>query len=143
MIKRYAIPFSAELMESDLVIDQDEEWLIVTQLPSHLFKDCETLIEIEHPAFTDLFSDYGFISTENRVYLYEELVSAFSIVRGHPPEITMMLLQLEEYMIAQEKKEKEPVYFIGKHHDELLMKVAAAYNVTIHIFDLDKYIKND
>ncbi|MBA2873467.1 hypothetical protein [Thermaerobacillus caldiproteolyticus] len=143
MITRYAIPFSAELTNNSNVIDQDEEWLIATEPPSHLRTDIERLIEVENTEFTDLFNDYGFISEEGRAYIYQNAVTAFSVIDGDQTEIEMMILQLDEYLIAKEKNEKETIYFIGRHHEELLMKVAAAYNVTVHIFDLDKSIKKD
>ncbi|MBB5324696.1 hypothetical protein HNQ34_001794 [Anoxybacillus tepidamans] len=140
MIKRYALSVSKPF-ESDIITDHDEEWLIVSELPTHIH-DYEALIEIEQPILTPLFTDYGFESLNERFYLYESLVTAFSIADGDPIEIDMFLLQLEEYMIAQEKTDTT-IYYIAKQYEELLTKVAATYDVTIRIFDLDKYEKND
>lgn len=135
MIKRYALSVSKPL-ENDIITDHDEEWLIVSELPARI-RHYETLIEIEQPILTPLFIDYGFVSSNKRFYLYESLVTAFSIADGDPIETDMFLLHLEEYMIAQEKTDTT-IYYIAKQHEELLTKVAATYDVTIRIFDLDK-----
>ncbi|MCZ0754631.1 hypothetical protein [Anoxybacillus sp. J5B_2022] len=137
MRKRYAVAAS-ESVEPHTITDCDEEWLIVSELPDHAH-DYEALIELDAPTVTPLFTDYGFTSFNGRVYLYESLVTAFTIVAFNKVETDMFLLQLEEYMIAQE----QTIYYIAKHHQPLLEKTAATYRVAIHIFDLDKYRKND
>ncbi|KXG11267.1 hypothetical protein PNH38_01645 [Anoxybacillus rupiensis] len=140
MIKRYALsPFE---QINSTILDQDEEWVIVSQLPN-LISSYETLFELEQPTTTtSLFSDYGFLSANGRFYLFASLVTAFSIVDGDPLEIDMFLLQLEEYMIAQEST-GTIIYWIDGQYEELLVKNAAVYHVVIHIFDLDKMGKND
>ncbi|WP_027407789.1 hypothetical protein [Anoxybacteroides tepidamans] len=141
MIKRYAVSLYEQAGESSFIVDQDEEWVIVSEVPGHI-DDYEPLIEIEKPAVTAIFTDYGFVSSSGHFYLFEPLVTAFSITDGDPIEIEMFLLQLEEYIIAREKTEPM-TYWIGKQHEELLTKVASAYHVAIDIFDLDKCGKND
>jgi hypothetical protein len=138
MIVRYAVPanFSLALMEN--TIEQDEEWIILSQPPADFSNEMERLIQLEHPVLTEQFSDYGFISKENNTYVFASVVTAFSIIGGDPLEINMMILQLEEYMIAKENSNGETIYLIGHHYEPLLKKVADAYHVAIRIFTLDK-----
>ncbi|GLH64961.1 hypothetical protein [Parageobacillus sp. G301] len=136
MIVRYAVPFHFSPMEN--VIEQDEEWMILSQPPSHFSNETERLIQLEHPALTEQFSDYGFISKENNAYVFASVVTAFSIIDGDPLEIDMMILQLEEYIVAKECSNGETIYLIGHHYEPLLKKVADTYHVMIHIFTLDK-----
>jgi hypothetical protein len=130
----------------DLIDDKDDEWLIVKEEHleqlTHLFDfsaiETYTLIELNDPELTDLFPDYGFITEQGRTYLYEETVIAFSVISGDPTEITMALLQYEEYLIAKEGHGKGTIYFMDKNYEDLIKKVASAYDINIHIFDLDK-----
>lgn len=137
MKKRYALT-SCTLVEPHIVTDRDEDWVIVSELPDDV-DDYETLIELDAPLITPLFPDYGFTSFSGRIYVYESLVTAFTIVAGENTEIDMFLLQLEEYIVANE----QTIYYIAKHQQPLLEKIAVTYGVTIHIFDLDKCGKND
>lgn len=135
--KRYALA-SCTLVEPHIVTDRDEDWVIVSELPDDVH-DYETLIELDAPTATLIFLDYGFTSFSGRVYVYESVVTAFTIVAGESIEIDMFLLQLEEYIVANE----QTIYYIAKHQQPLLEKIAATYGVSIHIFDLDKCGKND
>ncbi|MBA2869902.1 hypothetical protein HNQ85_000160 [Anoxybacillus calidus] len=122
------------------IVDKDGELLIfessIQLLPSNI--ETYSLLELENPERTDLFNDYGFISEQGRTYLYQETVIAFSIVEGDATEIAMALLQYEEYLIAKEHCNNEIIYFMDKTYEDLIKKVAAAYDINIHIFDLDK-----
>jgi hypothetical protein len=133
---------------STLIIDKDNELLIVKEedwdqfihlLPSNAsITETYSLLELENPEVTDLFTDYGFTSEFGRTYLYADTPIAFSIVRGNPTEVAMALLQFEEYLIAKEKLANETIYFLDKNYEDLIKKVANAYAINVHIFDLDK-----
>ncbi|MCL6587254.1 MAG: hypothetical protein K6T72_12230 [Anoxybacillus sp.] len=137
MKKRYALaPIPS--VKPPIVTDRDEDWVIVSELPTDV-DDYETLIELDTPTVMPIFSDYGFTSFSGRMYVYAALITAFTIVAGDKIEIDMFLLQLEEYIVANE----QTIYYIAKHQQPLLEKIAATYGVSIHIFDLDKCGKND
>jgi hypothetical protein len=132
--------FTAKDSFDNRIVDKDGELFIFEPSTQLLPTNIETysLLELEHPELTDLFSDYGFISEQGRTYLYQETVIAFSIVDGDAAEIDMALLQYEEYLIAKEHCNNETIYFMDKTYEDLIKKVAAAYDINIHIFDLDK-----
>jgi hypothetical protein len=132
--------FIAKNSFDNRIIDKDGELLIFEPFTQLLPTNIETysLLELEHPELTDLFSDYGFISEQGRAYLYQDTVIAFSIVAGDATEIAMALLQYEEYLIAMEHCNNKTIYFMDKTYEDLIKKVAAAYDINIHIFDLDK-----
>lgn len=151
MIKRYGVEISSWPMNDKLekfVVDKDDQLAILSKenasqflnaLSSQEFSvETYSLIEIQGSERTPLFPDYGFISASNRVYLYAETVLAFSIIDGSATEIKMALLQYEEYLIAKTIVNGYFVYFIDKNYTDLLTKVASAYGINVHIFDLDK-----
>jgi|GEM_PF-1346577 len=151
MIKRYGVEISSWPMNDKLekfVVDKDDQLAILSKenasqflnaLSSQEFSmETYSLIEIQGSELTPLFPDYGFISASNRVYLYAETVLAFSIIDGSATEIKMALLQYEEYLIAKTIVNGYFVYFIDKNYTDLLTKVASAYGINVHIFDLDK-----
>ncbi|HZG60507.1 MAG TPA: hypothetical protein VEY68_08595 [Anoxybacillus sp.] len=132
--------FTAKDSFDNRIVDKDGELLIFEPLTQLLPTNIETysLLELDHPELTDLFSDYGFLSEQGRAYLYQEAVIAFSIIDGDATEISMALLQYEEYLIAKEQCNNETIYFMDKTYEDLIKKVAAAYDINIRIFDLDK-----
>jgi len=151
MIERFGFEItnfsiSSELQE--LVLDRDEHLLIINKenidelissLPSQAsILDNYSLIELQNAELMPLFSDYGFISSNNRTYLFKEAILAFSITSGDTIEIEMALLQFEEYLIAKVLQNNESVYFVDKNYKDLIIKVASAYDINVHIFDLDK-----
>ncbi|WP_044894802.1 hypothetical protein [Bacillus alveayuensis] len=142
MQKRLGIEITDKHLDSfkNGIIDKDDDLLIFESFmqPPSANIEAYSLLELTHPELTDLFGDYGFISEQGRAYLYEETVMAFSIVDGDAAEIAMALLQYEEYLIAKERCNNETIYFMDKSYEDLLKKVAAAYHINIHIFDLDK-----
>ncbi|RAK22379.1 hypothetical protein B0I26_102373 [Anoxybacillus vitaminiphilus] len=141
MQKRLGAEAAAKnLLFDNRIIDQDRELLIFEPSTQLLPANIETysLLELNNPELTDLFGDYGFISEQGRAYLYQETVIAFAVVDGDATEIDMALLQYEEYLIAKEHCNNETIYFMDKTYEGLIKKVAAAYDINIRIFDLDK-----
>jgi hypothetical protein len=135
------------------VIDRDKELFIVENkeefqwlkeyfLAKNIWEESYVLIEIENPALTDLFSDYGFKSSNGTYYLYLDLVSAFTIISGELESKKMALYQIEEHLVAQECND-HTIYFIDVHQKDLIHKYAAAYDMKVSFFDLDKCLEKD
>jgi hypothetical protein len=129
---------TAELVN---VIDRDNQLVIIESKKEaenlaafyeekELLENQLILFKLEQTETTDLFFDYGFFSTNNCTYLYEETSLPFTIKNGELKQIEMALLQIEEHLIAKEKEE-HTLYYIDRHHKELIEKYASAYKITI------------
>ncbi|RBW70570.1 hypothetical protein [Bacillus taeanensis] len=123
------------------VIDRDDQLVIIeskteaAQLAAFyqekdILENQFTLFRLEQVEMTDLFFDYGFSSTSNHAYLYEETSLPFIIKNGDLKQIEMALLQIEEHLIAKETND-QIFYYINRHQKELIEKYAQAYNITI------------
>lgn len=124
--------------------EQVQQFYIFSSLADGLFLEQElqefTIVQDVHPLYScnqlhlfHTFSDYGFSSPTTN-YLFKDLVSCFSIESGTEQDIEMALLQFDEHLIAS----NESIYFIDLQHHTLIEKIASAYKITIHFFELDK-----
>lgn len=102
-----------------------------------LLEETYMLIRLENPTKSDLFSDYGFTTTKENHYLYQNMISVFQIVSGKQEEISMALIQMDESIIAIEEQYKK-LYFIDKNSQTFIEKVAQAYDIEVSFLDLDK-----
>ncbi|WP_377888521.1 hypothetical protein [Alkalihalobacillus sp. R86527] len=76
---------------------------------------------------TPFLTDYGFTSQNNRDYLYENMVTPFSISKGDDEQIEMALLQIEEHLIATDKN----IMFVDMMQKELMEGIARAYQIEL------------
>lgn len=122
--------------EQVLLVETEEER---EQLSEYLqryecFAESFSLLYLESGEEKTFFSDYGFIAAGDALFLYEELVAAFQIVKGEQEQIAMALLQAEEDLIAIEYG-KNPIYYIDKHKIALIKKYAEAYEITVQFLE--------
>ncbi|KPB05232.1 hypothetical protein [Bacillus sp. CHD6a] len=132
----------ASIFDSDdsmLITDSAMEAKVVKNMlmDRSILEETYSLSLIENPIATSLFTDYGFVSEKNNHYLYQDMISIFTIESGIQVNIDMFLIQLEESIIAIEEQYKKS-YIIDKENKEFMQKVAQAYDIEVSIFDLDK-----
>jgi hypothetical protein len=80
------------------------------------------------------FDDYGFQTQHGHVYIFKSMVSFFTIQSGLEMDKEQALLQFDEHLIARENS----TYVVDLHHQELIEKIAKAYNISVNFFELDK-----
>jgi hypothetical protein len=131
--------------DSDLFIvvrKEEFQWLKNYLIAKNIWEESYLLIEIENPTLTDLFSDYGFKTSNGKYFLYQDLVAAFTITSGESQSKMMALYQIEEHLIAQESNDLT-IYFIDVQQIDLIHKYAYAYDMKVSFFDLDKCLEKD
>lgn len=136
------------------IIDHDQQMFIVgTEIEARtvqeylnskdLFEDLFEIIQVENPDMTDQFTDYGFRSLSDNVYLFREMIAAFSIEKGDLEQLKMALYQIEEYLIGIESVNETNYYLIDRNFIDLINGFAKAYDIEVSFFNLDKLSEND
>lgn len=113
-----------------VIVSHEEEASLLAEFydSKHAFGETYTLIRLsESCRTTPQLPDYGFTSQNNRHYLYEDMVTAFSIERGDEEQIEMALLQIEEHLIASDNN----VFYVDVMQKELMEGIARAYQIEL------------
>lgn len=113
---------------------KEAEQLKPLLIQKNLYENCYPLIELKKAKLTNLSNDYGFYSCNNTFYLFSDLVIGISFVEGNKTNQQMAFLQLEEYIVA----ESNGFYLVDSQFDELVQKIATAYEVKIAYFTSTK-----
>ncbi|TKD70103.1 hypothetical protein [Pseudalkalibacillus hwajinpoensis] len=135
--------FTAQLVkktaELATVIDRDKQLVIISNkqearalkdyyISKGVYEECYTLLPLSKVATpTAIFTDYGFISQNHDYYLYNNMVTSFSIKQGEEEEIKMAKLQFEEHLIAQDQN----IFYIDQSYIELVEGIARAYGIQL------------
>ncbi|WP_053364095.1 hypothetical protein [Bacillus sp. FJAT-27251] len=104
-----------------------------------LLEEIHPLICLENAAEGELFADYGFKAGE-RVYLFKDLVSAFTLECSAPDEARMAKLQIEEHLAAAGGTDSS-LFFTDRQMCTLMTGIARAYGCKALFLDLDKRLK--
>ncbi|MCA0986016.1 hypothetical protein [Guptibacillus algicola] len=112
-----------------IVADKDEANSLVDYYTSkHAMGERCTLILLSQQCKPTAFlTDYGLISQNNRNYLYENMVTPFSIKKGEDEQIQMALLQIEEHLIATDQN----IMYVDVMQKELMEGIARAYQIEL------------
>jgi hypothetical protein len=129
-----------------MLFDRDKEMLIVSseeerqsalEVMEHYkvgVEPMELLLLPEDARLTDAFSDYGFISRSEHIYLYHKLVNCFHLFEKElGSERDQALQQLEEHLIAEFNHQGEHVYAVDKQFEELAQGIAKAYRCELQM----------
>jgi hypothetical protein len=149
-----------------LVVSAENERDAVLDVMRHYHVETEELALLLLPAgaaLSLLFADYGFATRLDNRYLYSDLVTLFTLHSAAPDaEPDLALQQLEEYAIAAlpagdhtatdsgagvvagssagvdvaANTESGTVYAIDRQHDELAVRIAAAYRCRVVFVEL-------
>ncbi|KKK33201.1 hypothetical protein WQ57_25055 [Mesobacillus campisalis] len=104
-----------------------------------LLEEVHSLVCLKNAAEGELFADYGFKSGE-RVYLFKDLVSAFTLEWSALDEARMAKLQIEEHLVAAGGPDSW-MFFIDRQMCTLMEGIAQAYGCKALFLDLDKRLK--
>ncbi|PLR76496.1 hypothetical protein CU633_16180 [Bacillus sp. V3-13] len=107
-------------------------------LEGELYEDIHLLILLTNATTGDVFSDYGFISEKQNHYLFKSMVSCFLIKNGDKIAVEMAQLQMEEHLVARTKTNGDELFFVALHDQELIGRIAKAYDIEVSFLDLDK-----
>ncbi|PLR85959.1 hypothetical protein CVD25_04390 [Bacillus canaveralius] len=110
-------------------------------IEGELYEDVHMLILLTNATTEDVFPDYGFVSKKQNHYLFKSMVSCFLIINGDKIAIEMAQLQMEEHLVARTKTNDVELFFITLHDQELIGRIAKAYNIEVSFLDLDKPIE--
>lgn len=80
------------------------------------------------------FSDFGFISYENKPFLYAELVIPFSISGNNEKDVKAALEQMDEHLVAIDFRSNKTYYFVERYHQELIQGIADAYKIIVTFY---------
>jgi hypothetical protein len=149
-----------------LVVSDDEEREAVLDVMRHYHVETEELALLLLPAgavLSLLFADYGFATRLDNLYLYSDLVTLFTLHSAAPDaEPDLALQQLDEYVIAafpagehtatgsgagvvagnsadvdaDANTDAGTVYAIDLQHDELAVRITAAYRCRVVFMEL-------
>ncbi|UII54847.1 hypothetical protein LS684_14430 [Cytobacillus spongiae] len=125
-----------------LLYEQEDERSIAVDLlkEGDMYENVHTLFQTSpgHPG--ESFTDYGFVS-KGDVYLYIELLEAFTIIKGETDGSSMAIYQMEEHVVYTTIEGAIAIYFIDRHLKELIPRIASAYDIEVSFLDLDKMPK--
>ncbi|MCM3586343.1 hypothetical protein M3182_11430 [Mesobacillus maritimus] len=91
--------------------------------------------QVVHASF-----DYGFAGVK-WVYLYEELIAAFTLFGDDLEAIEMAKIQIEEHLVLQTALDFVEIFFVDRQFTGLMERIASAYNCKVSFLDLDKWQK--
>ena len=121
------------------VMDRDKQLVIIpNQIEAEalqnyykskgVLEDVHPLIHLSQASECKLsFTDYGFISQNNELYLYKDMIAWFRILKGDDQQKEMALLQMEEHFICRD----DQLFFVDRMHIELMQGIARAYNIEL------------
>lgn len=126
------------IKEKTRLVDHDDTIVIVSTFleaerlkslveEQTMFEGLHTLVLLDNPELTSLYSDYGFKSHSNKIYLFQELVQSFTIRATDPVQEKMALLQFEEHLIAKDGA----FLYIDSQLIELVQGIATAYSIDV------------
>ncbi|MCF6408456.1 hypothetical protein [Pseudalkalibacillus salsuginis] len=137
----FSSQFVRKIAETASILDRDDRLCIVqTESEKQALKDLferENLYEetfelypLQSPA-ASFNTDYGFVSSSNRVYLYKEMTVPFRINDEEEDDIKMAMLQMEEHLVAVDESVNPFVYFADRQQGDLIKQIGSAYQVSV------------
>jgi hypothetical protein len=119
-----------------LVLNTLEERNAVLELLAHYHVPSEEMKLLLLPPDSLLyvvFTDYGFTSRAERNYLYDHLISIFSLIdtSNALAEPNQALLQMKEHLVAQFIDNDTVYYAVDRQFVELIVRIARAYHCTV------------
>ncbi|MFC0269988.1 hypothetical protein ACFFIX_00755 [Metabacillus herbersteinensis] len=126
------------IKEKVRIVDHDDTIVIVSSFfeaerlkslfeEQTIFEEQHALVLLDNPEVTSLYSDYGFKSHANKIYLFQELVQSFTITATDPVQEKMALLQFEEHLIAKDGA----LLYIDSQFLKLVQGIATAYSIGV------------
>ena len=121
------------------VMDRDKQLVIISDRTEaealQSYYQSKNVLEDFHPLIhlsqtyehKSSFTDYGFFSQNNELYLYKEMVAWFKIIKGENQQREMALLQMEEHLLCHDNQ----LFFVDRMHIELMQGIARAYNIEL------------
>ncbi|WP_240416984.1 hypothetical protein [Paenibacillus periandrae] len=142
--------FIALCADAPRLYDHDQDLLIFAnveqsetvrlKLETYLQAPLETLPLLLLPSATMMrkeFTDYGFTSHSNRIYSYADNLFLFTIHRqGSDAQPQQALEQMEEHLLASCSVSGQAIYITDNHSDELMLRIARAYQCSIEPFHI-------
>jgi hypothetical protein len=104
-----------------------------------LFENIHPLLVLSDGIEGENFFDFG-IKSQHAVYLFREMISAFSL-EGEEQMKTMAKLQLEEHLVYQSAIDSLEIFFVERHLNSLVRGITNAYQCEARFLDLDKWKK--
>jgi hypothetical protein len=133
-----ALANKATLFDRDkemLIVSTEEERQDVLEIMKHYKIDTEVmelLLLPDNAESTNLFSDYGFRSRSENIYLYKHVVSVFRFEEESPESGKQAALQqMEEHLIARFTENGNLLFAVDKQLEELMHGIAKAYRCRI------------
>lgn len=140
--------FIALWTDAPVLYDHDQDLLIFVnveqseavrlKLETYLQGSLETLRLLLLPYTTNMrkeFTDYGFTSHSNRIYGYADNLFLFTIhSQGPDAQPHQALEQMEEHLLASCIVNGQAIYVTDNHSDELMLRIARAYQCSIETF---------
>ena len=105
-----------------------------------LFENLHPLIVLNDGKQGENFFDFGF-KTQNTVFLYKEMIIAFSIDGEDFQNKEMAKLQLEEHLVYSTAINSNEVFFVESNLRSLIVGILKAYQCKASFLDLDKWKK--
>ncbi|WP_248926626.1 hypothetical protein [Paenibacillus hamazuiensis] len=127
------------------LFDRDKEMLIFSAEPDReaaigimqQYKiEHETLELLLLPAGTEMaptFSDFGFVSRAEHIYVYAEQAALFRLVEIAGGEPAQALQQMDEHLLARCVIDGVPAYAVETHLLELMEGIAKAYGCGVEV----------
>ncbi|UQD52735.1 hypothetical protein C0971_12360 [Bacillus methanolicus] len=106
-----------------------------------IFEEWHNLIVFSDGQEGECFFDYGFITGSNQIYLFKDLLCAFSICSADEKMIEMANYQLDEHLIFKTITNEGEIYFTDRQNDELVERICQAYDIEVSFLDLDNLTK--
>lgn len=119
-------------LENQLVIvgcKRDYQILVNLFNQYSVLADVFRLIQLDATNVQSFNFDYGFTTERGLFYVFQEMTLPFQFNVKTEQE-QMALLQMEEHIVAVELG-SPPTYFTDRQHEELILKIASAYDVVV------------
>lgn len=103
-----------------------------------LFEEIHPLVSLLSGIKGPAFYDFGLDAESGGVYLFTQSLSAFSISSEDAVTKQMALFQMEEHLVFTADEDNQFLFFTEKHNEQLIRKIANAYQIEADFLVLDK-----